>query len=381
MIVSAYACAGTSRLRAQQPDTVPYAFNHGPYLQEVMANRATFVFTTSEKGFSWVEVKTQNGEPQTYYDFQDGLLNAYNTFNAIRVEGLKPATKYYYRLISKEIVDFQPYKVTFGDSIVSPWWSFQTLDPYKTKHSILAVSDIHADNKKLKTLLANADINSAEMVFYVGDMQSHFDKEDAPWVNFLDTSVEIFAKEKPFVLVRGNHETRGNKAREYYRYVPNKSGKFYGTYLVGNTMFVVLDGGEDKPDTEPVYAGLIDFDKYRTQQAEWLGEVIKSDEFKNARFRIVMSHFPPDYDENAWHGVTEIAQKIIPILNEADIDLMIAGHTHRFSKMEPAEGRNNFPIVVGSNKSISRIDIDGDTLKIKVIDTDNKVLLDETFKK
>ena len=39
-----------------------YTFNHGPYLQELSEHAVTFVFTTSDKGFSWVEVKPDGGE-------------------------------------------------------------------------------------------------------------------------------------------------------------------------------------------------------------------------------------------------------------------------------------------------------------------------------
>ena len=109
-----------------------YTFNHGPYLQELSEHAVTFVFTTSDKGFSWVEVKPDGGEAERHYTVRNGLRDAYNTFNVIRVENLRPYTRYQYRLCSKQIADFQPYKVTFGDSIVSPWRRFSTPDPKAT---------------------------------------------------------------------------------------------------------------------------------------------------------------------------------------------------------------------------------------------------------
>ena len=103
-----------------------YRFDHGPYLQELTNTGVTFVFTTSEKGISWVELKDENGKITSHYDVKNGLRNAYTTFNTIRVEGLHPDTRYQYRMISKQITDFQPYKVTFGDSITSQWYEFST---------------------------------------------------------------------------------------------------------------------------------------------------------------------------------------------------------------------------------------------------------------
>ena len=363
-----------------------YTFNHGPYLQELSEHAVTFVFTTSDKGFSWVEVKPDGGEAKRHYTVRNGLRDAYNTFNVIRVENLRPDTRYQYRLCSKQIADFQPYKVTFGDSIVSPWRRFSTPDPKATACSFIALSDMHQQPDKLGRLLNQAGVGSADMIFYVGDMMNYYDNEETPFRSFIDKSVELFASEKPFVLVRGNHETRGNMAREYARYVPKSSGKYYGAYRVGDIMFVVLDCGEDKPDDFWVYAGLTDFDGYRTEQAAWFGKLIRSKAYKSAKWRIVMNHFPPlshmEGDNPERHGIQDITDKFLPLYNQAKIDLMISGHTHAYEFMSPDKyDRLTFPVIVNSTESVARIDIDGRTLKAKVTDTGGNTLKEFTISK
>ena len=363
-----------------------YTFNHGPYLQELSEHAVTFVFTTSDKGFSWVEVKPDGGEAERHYTVRNGLRDAYNTFNVIRVENLRPDTRYQYRLCSKQIADFQPYKVTFGDSIVSPWRRFSTPDPKATACSFIALSDMHQQPDKLGRLLNQAGVGSADMIFYVGDMMNYYDNEETPFRSFIDKSVELFASEKPFVLVRGNHETRGNMAREYARYVPKSSGKYYGAYRVGDIMFIVLDCGEDKPDDFWVYAGLTDFDGYRTEQAAWFGELIRSKAYKSAKWRIVMNNFPPlshmESDNPERHGIQDITDKFLPLYNQAKIDLMISGHTHAYEFMSPDKyDRLTFPVIVNSTESVARIDIDGRTLKAKVTDTGGNTLKEFTISK
>ena len=363
-----------------------YTFNHGPYLQELSEHAVTFVFTTSDKGFSWVEVKPDGGEAERHYTVRNGLRDAYNTFNVIRVENLRPDTRYQYRLCSKQIADFQPYKVTFGDSIVSPWRRFSTPDPKATACSFIALSDMHQQPDKLGRLLNQAGVGSADMIFYVGDMMNYYDNEETPFRSFIDKSVELFASEKPFVLVRGNHETRGNMAREYARYVPKSSGKYYGAYRVGDIMFIVFDCGEDKPDDFWVYAGLTDFDGYRTEQAAWFGELIRSKASKSAKWRIVMNHFPPlshmESDNPERHGIQDITDKFLPLYNQAKIDLMISGHTHAYEFMSPDKyDRLTFPVIVNSTESVARIDIDGRTLKAKVTDTGGNTLKEFTISK
>ena len=356
-----------------------YTFNHGPYLQELSEHAVTFVFTTSDKGFSWVEVKPDGGEAERHYTVRNGLRDAYNTFNVIRVENLRPDTRYQYRLCSKQIADFQPYKVTFGDSIVSPWRRFSTPDPKATACSFIALSDMHQQPDKLGRLLNQAGVGSADMIFYVGDMMNYYDNEETPFRSFIDS-------EKPFVLVRGNHETRGNMAREYARYVPKSSGKYYGAYRVGDIMFIVFDCGEDKPDDFWVYAGLTDFDGYRTEQAAWFGELIRSKAYKSAKWRIVMNHFPPlshmESDNPERHGIQDITDKFLPLYNQAKIDLMISGHTHAYEFMSPDKyDRLTFPVIVNSTESVARIDIDGRTLKAKVTDTGGNTLKEFTISK
>ena len=363
-----------------------YTFNHGPYLQELSEHAVTFVFTTSDKGFSWVEVKPDGGEAERHYTVRNGLRDAYNTFNVIRVENLRPDTRYQYRLCSKQIADFQPYKVTFGDSIVSPWRRFSTPDPKATACSFIALSDMHQQPDKLGRLLNQAGVGIADMIFYVGDMMNYYDNEETPFRSFIDKSVELFASEKPFVLVRGNHETRGNMAREYARYVPKSSGKYYGAYRVGDIMFIVFDCGEDKPDDFWVYAGLTDFDGYRTEQAAWFGELIRSKAYKSAKWRIVMNHFPPlshmESDNPERHGIQDITDKFLPLYNQAKIDLMISGHTHAYEFMSPDKyDRLTFPVIVNSTESVARIDIDGRTLKAKVTDTGGNTLKEFTISK
>lgn len=353
-----------------------YAFDHGPYLQELTPDGVTFVFTTSAKGFPWVELRDAAGRLTRHYAVKNGLRDAFDTFHAIRVEGLSPDTRYEYRLGSKAIADFQPYKVTFGDSIVSKWYGFRTLDPHAARCSFVALSDMHGDAGKLGRLLELGDIASADMAFYVGDMMNYYDNERAPFDSYIDKSVALFASERPYVVVRGNHETRGNRAREYARYAPRKDASYYGAYRVGDIMFVVLDCGEDKPDDFWVYAGLTDFDGYRSEQAEWFRDLIRTKAYRSAKWHIVMNHFPPAFgpsDNPEMHGQIDLTQKFLPLYNEAKIDLMISGHTHRYEFMEPTP-EMRFPVIVGSTESISRVDIDGRTMKAKVVDVNGNVL-------
>ncbi len=374
---------------ASEASDQDYNFNHGPYLQELSDHGVSFMFTTTDKGFSWVELKEKGAPDDTAkvcYTSRDGLKEANNTFNAIRVSNLKPGTSYQYRICSKSIETFEPYKVVFGKEIKSPWYDFKTFSPQQKTCSIFAVSDIHDDPEKLEKLLELGNYKECDAMFLVGDITSYCASQDQPYKSYIDLCVNMFAREKPFILVRGNHETRGALAREYSGYVPQSSGHIYGTQKIGDSFFIFLDCGEDKPDSHPVYAGLTDFDQYRAEQAQWLEKVVQSQEFQKAKHRIVMSHFPilerdvyeRDRGELA-HGMNDISLKMIDILNKAGIDLMVSGHTHRYAFHEVVPGKRNFPVLVNSNHGAARLDISPNGIQLKAFDLNGKMLLEKNF--
>lgn len=365
-----------------------FHFSHGPYLQELTPDGVTFVFTTSVDGVAWIEIQSPEGASTEHYQLKDGLRNAFTSFYSVRVTHLKPNTEYKYRLKAKEMSGNRWYPIGYGDSIASAWYSFKTLNPAAEGGTFIALSDMHGDNDKLRTLLNLCDYREAETIFYVGDMMTHYDGKLVPFERFIDTSVELFASHTPFVMVRGNHETRGEYARSYFDFIPKSDGKIYGTYLHGDIMFLLIDGGEDKVDTHQEYDGLTDFDSYRSEQAEWLKEVVQTPEFRNARYRIVLSHYPTIYpaEEGATapgrnYGPRDLNRKILPILNGANIDLMISGHTHRYSMNEPQEGLNNFPVLVNSNDMAAKLTVADGKIQVKAVDSQGNEVLNHTFSK
>lgn len=145
----------------------------------------------------------------------------------------------------------------------------------------------------------------------------------------------------------------------------------------GPICFVVLDTGEDKPDSDIEYAGITVYDEYRTEQAEWLRRVLDSKEYKDAPFKIIVAHIPPI---GGWHGNLEVEQKFMPLLRDAKPDVMLCGHLHRFIHQD-ATDRTPFPIIVNSNTAILKAAADPKELKIQVVDVDGKVVDQFSIKK
>jgi len=354
------------------------AIVHGPYVQNVTENSATIMWFTNKKCVSKIEYGT--GENfrtfpqwgsllQTAASSRHGLIDAYTTFHSITVSELEPGRFYPYRVVSKEIVQFQPYEILYGATVVSEISGFKTSDPEWETVSFCVVNDIHENSERLDTLLQPVDWENIDLVFLNGDTLSHIEVEAQIFSGFLDTCVERFAKKIPFVFIRGNHETRGKFARNLSRYFATPEDKFYFAFNLGPVHFIVLDSGEDKEDTHPVYAGLADFDNYREQQAEWLKKDFLSDGFKNSAFKIVLCHIPP-FGGNDWHGEQSIRKAWAPLFDVAEIDLLICAHTHRYNRMNPEDGLHSYPILIGDTDTFIRITASTDKLDLNVTDTE-----------
>ena len=117
---------------------------------------------------------------------------------------------------------------------------------------------------------------------------------------------------KPLIFARGNHDTRGSFAREIERYVPIEEGRFYYTRDVGPVHLLIIDTGEDKPDSTQVYARLI---------------------------------------------------------------LVIAGHTHRYS-LTPAGSAsgNTYPILTVGQGQLAKVHATTTEIRVTVVDRDGSVV-------
>ena len=364
---------------------------HGPYLQAVSDTEATVMWVTDVKALSWVELAPNDGtnfyhvERPQYYQAYLGK-RVYGTVHQIRITGLEPGKSYRYSTSSKEVVDMKGHRVTYGHVATTKVYGknfnnvFTTLQPGKEKIQFIMLNDIHAKQEKMAALLNTFEKGKTDMVFYTGDMVSMVPTEEILFQGFVDASVNHFAKQVPFYLARGNHETRGLFATSFMTYFPTLSGKPYYTLKHGDAFFIVLDGGEDKPDSCLEYYETAQYDNYRKEEAEWLKGVVESEDCKNAKYRIVVMHMPPIGGKNMWHGPKHAGECFFPILNKANITVMLSGHTHKYSYNTPETTDAEFPILVNGHSTALKANIDERGLSIDVIDMSGSVKHTHNFK-
>ena len=339
-----------------------FKITHGPYLCDMTRDGVTVVWTTSKPALSWVEVAPDDGrsfyaqEHARHYQTVAGRRLADRTLHAVRLKGLKPGTDYCYRIFSQEVTAWpQRGKATYGSVVASDVfrrkpYPFRTFPDSGADCSFIMLNDIHG----------RADY-----------MSSSVENEEQLFTDYIDASVALFASGTPILFNRGNHETRGVWSDRLIDYFPTRSGEFYGIYRYGDVCLLVLDCGEDKPDSDIEYYGLADYDAYRAEECAWLKKAVQSEEFLSASARIVLLHVPPT--TGTWHGNVHLNELFMPVLNEAGIDLMLCGHEHRYSFHPAGERGAQFPIVINDNKSYARCDVTDSLIRVRIVGPRGKV--------
>jgi predicted phosphodiesterase len=358
---------------SEQPET-GHVFLTNPYLQVLSSSEMSIRWITNKPSYSWVEFGEGDLINQKKHRINNGFVTAYNCVHEIILNQLVPGKQYSYRVASKEILDFQPYKLTYGETIYSKQHTISAPDPAAKEVSCLVLNDIHDRPQSFGQLLKLNGEDPFDFMFLNGDMFDYQTDEKQLRDHLLVPCTEHFASNKPFMFVRGNHETRGKFARNLPDYFTNPGNQYF-TFGYGPIFGIALDTGEDKEDTHPVYAGLADFDAFREKQAAWLEKQMQSKEYKRAKYRVVFMHIPPFYSGD-WHGTMHCRKLFSPLFDKYKVDLVISGHTH-VCGVHPPTREHAYPIVIGGGpkdgtRTLIKIKANQQTLDLRMI-RDNAV--------
>ena len=324
LLLTTAAAAAQPRIRVE----------HGPYLLNVTDEGFTVVWSSTADAAGWVELAPDDGSH--FYaaerpKFRDSHLGRQRIgrMHSVRVSGLKPGTTYRYRIMQRGVVLNEGNKRVildegFGSDILKHKpYTVTTLDPAQEKVDFWVVNDIHSRDSVFRLLIRSAPKEKPDFVCLNGDLATQIETPETLWDACLASASEILTPAGiPLAAVRGNHENRGVYSGCWSDFFPTPTGETYYTFRRGPVFFLVLDGCEDKPDSDIRYYGLGDWDAYRQREAAWLKEVVRSEEFRTAPVRIVLIHMIPG-GEASWYGEQQIRQLFVPELVGKGIDLKV----------------------------------------------------------
>ena len=364
------------------------AIVHGPYLQNMSENETTIVWTTNNDAVSWVELAPEGNdsfyakERERFYESSHGN-KVIGRLHKVTVDNLEPGTTYRYRIFSKEVLSYEGHRIMYGNIASTNVYSrkpltFTTLDRDKERITFKVVNDIHGKNDNLSSMLGGETKNKSDLVIFNGDMISMLNEESQIFTGFMDRATELFASEVPVFLARGNHETRGKASSRLIDYFPTNNGQFYYAFRHGPVHFMILDGGEDKPDSDIEYSDLSLFDDYRSEVKRWIETQVTDPDFLSAPFRVVVMHIPPT--GSTWHGTLDLANKYLPALNSAKIDIMLCGHTHNYQfTAEGEEEGISFPVLINDDETWLEVETTQDRMTIDIMDLSGKKVTTHTI--
>lgn len=360
---------------------------HGPWICDMDSTGVTIVWVTDVPGISYVEMATDSTDHfysktrKRYYAAEAGRRILTDSVHCVRIRGLKPDSKYRYRVVTQALKDWcNDDWVTLGGLAWSDVWKkkpyeFKTYPTKPREITFLVLNDIHERPQFMKELCKNVDLKKLDFVLLNGDMSNRIRSQKHIMDAYLDTCVSMFATDVPLFFNRGNHELRGEFADYLNRYFPTNNGKYYRLQHVAGVDFLFIDSGEDKSDADLEYCGIVECDQYREEQERWLRSM--QEEKKIGKYPIVVfSHMPPTLKN--WHGPLHMQETLTPELNKMNVSVMLSGHLHRFDYQEPNEVIN-FPNLVNSNNTYLLCHIANGKMEVDYVGLTNKEKKHFTF--
>lgn len=347
---------------------------HGPFLAHPDCGEITLAWETAGRCATTVQYREKGSQSWTElpWNHQTGILFTSQQFHQIRLTGLHPGKEYEYRLVAMTFLKKKPVLTE------SPDFHFRTFTPQAESFSFAAVSDIHSNALSLRQLLKLPQVADTTFLANIGDMLSLQAGADTFYDGYLDAECELYAQNRPLVIVRGNHEQLGVFASTFLDMMGHPSDKTYSAFFHAGVCFANLDVGNDHEDDGTFFSNTAMIDEER----EWLRELTLSPQWQQANFRVALLHIPPFRDAYDGQAAMRLIRGILDA-PEAKLDVMLSGHVHRYFRIDPGTGQWTpalpykghppvlpFQVIANNTNTLLLGEVTKDTLTISCIKED-----------
>ena len=296
------------------------SFKVHPYLQFGTKNSMAILWETEISASSRVEYgesRMGDEEPNLSMHVE---LDGTRTMHEVVIEGLKPETKYFWRVVSRQ---------ESGEELISEHATFKTNVHDSTAFSFVLFSDSQNNPAVWGKVSTLGWLERPNFALHAGDLVDRGGHMPDWLIDFFPPAQDLMTR-VPMYTILGNHE---DDDPNYYRYFHNPPPEYYYTFTYGNAQFFLLD--TNRPVTEG------------SEQYNWLEqELAKS----TATWKLVVHHHPPYSSEendhgNSWVGSTSYgthARNLVPLYEHYGVDFCLFGHVHMYERTWPLlEGRVN----------------------------------------
>ena len=403
------AFAAPALLAQENSTSEPKLVDSLPSLQCPTRHAITVVWAVGQPAAGFVQYGTdKNNLDQAAYGEVFGQKAYSERFMQIRIEGLQPNTRYFYRTVTRPFRFVNAYNFQQGEPVSSEMFSFETPSENKPGATFSVINDTHNKPPLLKAVGERLRKLNSDYTVWNGDVVDHYTDEQVAIDTILNPGGSAFATEKPILFVPGNHDYRGKWARNLPLCLathpmpedlrPRQIAQFSrplidpamelelstGRNFVvrqGPLALIGLDTGEDKPDNRSEWGGLAMFEPYRIKQRDWLAKVLQSEQVHSAPFVVAFCHIPlfdsrPDANggdlPTGYSAFQRQAGNLWgPLLTEHGVQAVISAHTHRVRIDQPTAERTWAQIVGGGSNMERDVAVihgkaEGDKLEIVV---------------
>ncbi|MDZ8120000.1 metallophosphoesterase family protein [Pontiella agarivorans] len=378
-----------------------------PVVQNPRAAGLGISLAVSGLATAWVEYGFEKDNLAfTAVASQHGLVAADDRVLHIRVnhsEAFPTHTPIYYRVVAQPLHYKNAYKLERGEPQSTPVYALRLPDPNAQNIRVVSINDTHENAETLRRLNTQIEALQPDVLIWNGDTCNDFNGNDAPEQILLNPVNDLsmaWAATRPLLYSNGNHDVRGERAREIVKIFspcPESTELPYNQALrFGPLALVILDTGEDKPDRHPVFAGTAAYEPYRENQAVWLKGVLQQEEIRNAPFKVAVCHIPLRGLEGQPDGTTLKgyarysgfgARLWLPQLKAAGFQGIISGHTHVARHDMPTTDMPVHQFIGGGPKpeqaTLTLIDAqlinDQASMLIQITDLHGRVLFKQSF--
>ena len=326
----------------------PAELFHSPWTFQIASGSAGIAWETfrTGPGIAFLRQKGETRWRQLRCSTKDG------TVHSVRATGLRENTVYEY---------WVPGAADFGE--------FRTLSSTPGDFAFILTTDIHCRARQLADLLKQPQAQNAELLFLLGDQIDASMVRENHYDGFLDDLLAVW--KRPFYCLYGNHESRGAARNSFYEpFCGNGPG--YWSFVHKGVCFVLLDTDHD---------GRISPDCLK-EQTEFLRRTVKTPEFRQAQWRVLLLHVPLTFRPDKRWGEDNFAlmQALTPAERDS-FDAAFSGHTHVYCRTRPGEktvfsaypklARTKirpfaFPEFTGPQLGLIRVEKTADTLAVEV---------------
>ena len=344
-------------------------------------DRYVIIVAVNEPCTMWAKV----GENE-FFDDSNGILRTSSLTHKIEVPAeLLNETKEY-TLYFRKVIERKPYFSEL-EEVESFTSSFRPLPEDNIR--IFHVADAH--NRIDGPVAAAEKAGEHDLLVLNGDIPNH--SGDIKYFAAIHSIAgEITKGSFPAIFSRGNHDMRGIYAEKIADHTPTDNGRSYFSVKLGSIWALVLDCGEDKPDTNAEYGHTICCADFRKRQSAYINDIISDPDSEysadGVKYKLIISHIPFNLHYNPPFNIEEdrYADWCSKIKANIAPQLMLTGHVH-YCKVFRKEDDESYPCdVVTASKPIKGTEdiVCGSILLskrsavIKFVDSQGEVLGEET---